>query len=93
MAECINCEEEYNDKRLALGYQTCLNCGEYEAQGIIAARTHASRSSAAPQAAGPPVHGPVSACRASRALSTELLTHERCTFRLVGLHAALSAPA
>ena len=41
MAFCINCEEEYNDKRLALGYETCLDCGELEARGIIAARTHA----------------------------------------------------
>ena len=40
MAICVNCEEEYNDKRLALGYSTCLDCGEVEAQGIIAARTH-----------------------------------------------------
>ena len=36
MAICITCEEEYNDKRLALGYYTCLDCGESEARGIIA---------------------------------------------------------
>jgi hypothetical protein len=28
MAECITCEEEYSDKRLALGYGTCLDCGQ-----------------------------------------------------------------
>tara|TARA_X000001388_G_scaffold60621_1_gene46009 strand:+ start:153 stop:392 length:240 start_codon:yes stop_codon:yes gene_type:complete len=52
MAECINCGAEYNDKRLALGYQTCLNCGEYEAQGIIAARTHAKLCEMTPYVSG-----------------------------------------
>lgn len=27
MAECIECEEEYSDKRKALGYDVCLQCG------------------------------------------------------------------
>lgn len=28
MAICIDCEEEYSDKRASLGYDTCLECGE-----------------------------------------------------------------
>ncbi len=28
MAECIECGEEYADKRYELGYQTCLECGD-----------------------------------------------------------------
>ena len=52
MAYCVNCEEEYNDKRLALGYQTCLICGESEAQGIIAARTHAKLCEMTPYVSG-----------------------------------------
>ena len=28
MAICNLCEEEFNDKRRALGYETCLECGE-----------------------------------------------------------------
>jgi len=52
MAICINCEEDYNDKRLALGYQTCLDCGEYEAQGVKAARTHAKLCEMTPYVSG-----------------------------------------
>ena len=52
MAVCISCEEEYSDKRLALGYGTCLNCGEMEAQGIIAARNHAKLCEMAPYLSG-----------------------------------------
>jgi hypothetical protein len=52
MAICISCEEDYNDKRLALGYQTCLNCGELEARGIIAARTHAKLCEMTPYVSG-----------------------------------------
>ena len=39
MAICIKCEEEYNDKRLALGYRTCLDCGGRDANRIVRART------------------------------------------------------
>ena len=39
-----------------------------------------SGSPAAPQATGPPLHRPVSACRATRALPTEPLTREGCTW-------------
>ena len=52
MAECISCGAEYSDKRLALGYQTCLDCGESEAQGIIAARTHAKLCEMTPYVSG-----------------------------------------
>jgi hypothetical protein len=52
MAICISCEEEYNDKRLALGYRTCLECGENEAQSIIAARTHAKLCEMTPYVSG-----------------------------------------
>tara|TARA_Y100001938_G_scaffold102097_1_gene139433 strand:+ start:746 stop:988 length:243 start_codon:yes stop_codon:yes gene_type:complete len=52
MAECISCEEEYSDKRLALGYETCLICGENEARGIIAARTHAKLCEMTPYVSG-----------------------------------------
>ncbi len=52
MAICITCEEEYNDKRLALGYYTCLDCGESEARGIIAARTHAKLCEMTPYISG-----------------------------------------
>jgi hypothetical protein len=43
MAFCIvpDCGEEYSDKRLALGYQTCLNCGRIIA--IHQAREKAKR--------------------------------------------------
>ena len=52
MAECISCEEEYSDKRLALGYETCLICGENEARGIIATRTHAKLCEMTPYVSG-----------------------------------------
>ena len=52
MAVCINCEEEYSDKRLALGYGTCLDCGEAEARGIIAARNHAKLCEMTPYLSG-----------------------------------------
>lgn len=28
MAVCTSCEEEFSDKRYALGYSTCLSCGD-----------------------------------------------------------------
>jgi ribosomal protein L37AE/L43A len=30
-AECIECGDEFNPRRLALGFYTCLECGEKEA--------------------------------------------------------------
>ena len=38
MAECIECGEEYNPRRLALGYHTCLECGDRTARSVIHAR-------------------------------------------------------
>jgi hypothetical protein len=34
MATCIKCGDEFSDKRKALGYNTCLDCGEQEAQEL-----------------------------------------------------------
>ena len=31
MAICIECQEEYSDKRKKIGYDTCLECGDFEA--------------------------------------------------------------
>jgi len=31
MAECVDCGNEYPDKRLELGYHLCLGCGDIEA--------------------------------------------------------------
>ena len=28
MAICIECDDEYSDRRKALGYSTCLECGD-----------------------------------------------------------------
>ena len=33
--ECIECGEEYNPKRAALGYKTCLDCGQGNAEREI----------------------------------------------------------
>jgi len=38
MANCINCEENYSNKRQELGYATCLACGEQEAVTLIMER-------------------------------------------------------
>ena len=35
MAIC-KCGAEFSDKRKALGYETCLDCGEQEAQELVA---------------------------------------------------------
>jgi len=50
MAECITCEEEYSDKRLELGYETCLDCGQAEAVGVINARKKRVLAEIAPTA-------------------------------------------
>jgi len=31
MAVCTKCDEEYSDRRQALGYNTCLECGDIAA--------------------------------------------------------------
>ena len=51
MAECITCEEEYADKRLELGYQTCLDCGQADAVSVINARKKQTLAELAPAAA------------------------------------------
>lgn len=51
MAVCITCEEEYSNKRLDLGYLTCLDCGQVEAVGIINARNKKVLAEIAPAAA------------------------------------------
>jgi len=35
MAICIECDEEYSDRRKALGYHTCLDCGQEAAEKEI----------------------------------------------------------
>jgi ribosomal protein L37AE/L43A len=48
MAECIECGAEYSDKRLALGYRTCLDCGESGARTRIRAQVAANLRAMAP---------------------------------------------
>jgi|TARA_B110000211_G_scaffold141225_1_gene161357 hypothetical protein len=50
MATCITCEEEYSDKRLTLGYETCLDCGQADAVAISRARTRESLADMTPSA-------------------------------------------
>jgi hypothetical protein len=38
MAMCVECDEEYPDARKALGYETCLECGQELAQIEIESR-------------------------------------------------------
>ena len=35
MAICIECDEEYSDRRKALGYRTCLDCGQDAEKEIL----------------------------------------------------------
>lgn len=60
MAICITCEEKYSDKRLELGYQTCLDCGQVSAVAISRARTKESLADMTPSASsiGNPVGSP-----------------------------------
>jgi len=34
MAMCTNCGDQYSDRRLDLGYNTCMPCGDHVAQTI-----------------------------------------------------------
>jgi hypothetical protein len=52
MAECINCEEEYADKRAELGYSTCLDCGEADARVIAQVRAQTVLSELTPYVSG-----------------------------------------
>jgi len=51
MAECIECDEEYPDKRLELGYETCLACGQLAAVSIANTRNKQKLAEIAPRAA------------------------------------------
>lgn len=35
---CTTCDEKFNPKRAALGYTTCLRCGEAAAQKVVLQR-------------------------------------------------------
>jgi hypothetical protein len=48
MANCINCEDKYSDKRAELGYATCLTCGEQDAVTLIRERQEAKLRELAP---------------------------------------------
>ena len=52
MSICITCEEEYSDKRKALGYSTCLDCGEAEARVISQVRANAKLREMTPYLSG-----------------------------------------
>ena len=52
MSICITCEEEYSDKRNALGYTTCLSCGETEARVISQSRAYAKLQEMTPYLSG-----------------------------------------
>ena len=47
-ANCITCGEKYNYRRKALGYSTCLECGEQSAGRIIRQRTRENLREMAP---------------------------------------------
>jgi hypothetical protein len=51
MTECIECGEEYSVKRLELGYETCLDCGEQAAISIANVRNRQKLAEIAPSAA------------------------------------------
>jgi hypothetical protein len=34
MAMCVSCGDYYTDRRLDLGYRTCLDCGDVEARAM-----------------------------------------------------------
>ncbi len=52
MAECIECGEEYADKRAELGYKTCLVCGEADARVIAQVRAQTVLSELTPYVSG-----------------------------------------
>ena len=35
MTECKKCGEQYDPRRRALGWQTCLSCGESDARQVV----------------------------------------------------------
>jgi hypothetical protein len=52
MSICITCEEDYSDKRNALGYATCLLCGETEARVVSQGRADAKLREMTPYLSG-----------------------------------------
>jgi hypothetical protein len=48
MATCITCEEKYSNKRMELGYSTCLDCGQADAVGIMNTRRREKLAEIAP---------------------------------------------
>tara|TARA_Y100000296_G_C5123414_1_gene231597 strand:- start:166 stop:399 length:234 start_codon:yes stop_codon:yes gene_type:complete len=50
MAICVNCEEEYSNRRQELGYSTCLSCGEADALLISQKRAQATLRELTPYA-------------------------------------------
>lgn len=34
MPNCVSCDEEFPAGRRALGYRTCLDCGDYDARQV-----------------------------------------------------------
>jgi hypothetical protein len=44
MALCVDCNEEYSDRRRQLGYPTCLPCGDYHAREVKRAVVPMSKS-------------------------------------------------
>lgn len=34
MAECVNCRDQFSERRAALGYKTCPTCGEKGAKSV-----------------------------------------------------------
>lgn len=35
MTHCVNCHAEVHDKRVKLGYNTCMICGDKEAKQVV----------------------------------------------------------
>lgn len=35
MASCIHCGDQFSDRRLNLGYRTCLECGDTVAKQVV----------------------------------------------------------
>ena len=35
MSQCVMCDADIHDKRVSLGYDTCMICGDKEAQKVV----------------------------------------------------------
>jgi len=40
MSKCVKCSDIFNKKRLELGYNTCLGCGDLNAAAEIVRKSH-----------------------------------------------------